>query len=115
MENNQVKLRWPFKVQTDHQTDHNRPDVVVLEKAGIVYQIIDVACSFDTRIAEKEREKTDHYQDLKVEIQTMCGAKDVGALGVVTKNLMPRVTKNTRVTRNTLLGIAKILRRILET
>ena len=28
-----------------------------------------MACPFDTRITEKEREKIDHYQDLKVEIQ----------------------------------------------
>ena len=27
--------------------------------------IVDVACPFDTRIAEKETEKIDHYQDLK--------------------------------------------------
>ena len=30
-----------------------------------------MACPFDTRIAEKEREKIDHYQDLKVEIQKL--------------------------------------------
>ena len=35
-------------------------------------QIIDVACPFDTRIVEKQREKIEHYQDLKVEIQKMC-------------------------------------------
>ena len=84
-----------FQNQADHQTDHNRPDVVVLAKASIVCDRcgIDVACSFDTRIAEKGREKTDHYQDLKVEIHTMWGTKDVGALGAVTKNLMLWVTK----------------------
>ena len=82
-----------FQNQADHQTDHNRPDLVVLAEASIVCQIIDVACSFDTRIAEKGREKTDHYQDLKVEIHTMRGTKDVGALGAVTKNLMLWVTK----------------------
>ena len=44
--------------------------------------------SFGTRIAEKE--KIDHYQDLKVEIQKMWGTKDVGAL---TKKLIMWVTK----------------------
>ena len=34
-------------------------------------QVINVACPFDTRIAENEREKIDHYQELKVEIQKM--------------------------------------------
>ena len=30
--------------------------------------IVDVACPFDTRVAENEREMIDHYQDLKVEV-----------------------------------------------
>ena len=64
-----MKLVWDFRMQTDHHLDHNRPDIVVMEKASRVCQIIDVACPFDTRIAENEREKIDHYQDFKGEIQ----------------------------------------------
>ena len=66
MENDQVKLLWDFRIQTDHHLDYNRPDIVVLEKASRVCQIIDVACPFDTWIAEKQREKFHHFQDLKV-------------------------------------------------
>ena len=51
--------------------DHNRPDMVVLEKARRVCEIIDVACPFDIRIVEKERERIPHYQDLKVEMRKM--------------------------------------------
>ena len=87
-------------MHTDHHLDHNRPNIVVLEKASRVCQIIDVACPFDTRIVEKEREKIDHYQDLKVEIHKRWNCKSVsvvpiviGALGAVTKNLMMWVTK----------------------
>ena len=69
MENDQVKLLWDFRIQTDYHLDHNRLDIVVLEKASRVCQIIDVACPFDTWIAEKRRGKIDHYQDLKVQIQ----------------------------------------------
>ena len=62
MENDQVKLLWDFRIQTDHHLDHNRSDIVVLRKASKVCQIIDVGCPFDTsRIAEKEREKINHY------------------------------------------------------
>ena len=61
MENDQVKLLWGFRIQTDHHLDHNRPDIVVLKKANKVCQIIDVTCPFDTRIAEKDREKINHY------------------------------------------------------
>ena len=52
MENDQVKLLWDFRIQTDHHLDHNRTDTVVLEKGSIVCQIIDVACPFETRIVE---------------------------------------------------------------
>ena len=34
IENDQVKLLWDFRIQTDHHFDHNRPDIVVLEKEG---------------------------------------------------------------------------------
>ena len=128
MENDQVKLLWDFRIQTDHHLDHNRPDIVVLKKASKVCQIIDVACLFNTRKAENEREMIDHYQDLKVEVQKMWNCKSVsvvpvviGALGAVTKNLMMWVTKiGTPGILNLLqkacfLGTAKILRRTLDT
>ena len=42
----------------DRHLDYNRPDIVVMEKEGrVCYIIVDVACPFDTRVAEKEREK----------------------------------------------------------
>ena len=95
MENDQVKLPWDFRIQTDHHLEHNRSDIVVMEKARRACQIIDVACPFNTRIVEKERVKIDHYQNLKVEIQKMWKCKSesvvpivIGALEAVTKNLM---------------------------
>ena len=75
-----MKLLWDFRIQTDHHLDHNRPDIVVMEKASRVCQIIDVACPFDTRIAENGREKIDHYQDFKGEIQKMWSCKSVSIL-----------------------------------
>ena len=32
MENDQVKLLWNFRIQTDRHQDRNRPNIVVLEK-----------------------------------------------------------------------------------
>ena len=79
-------------------------------------------------ITEKEREKIDHYQDLKVEIQKLWNCRSVsvvlvviGALGALTENLMMWVTKiGTPAILNLLqkaclLGTAKILRRTLDT
>ena len=51
----QVKLLWDFRIQTDHHLDHNRPDIVQLKKEGrVCYIIVDVAYSFDTRVAKKK-------------------------------------------------------------
>ena len=68
MKNDHVKLLWDLRIQTDHHLHHDRPHIVILEKESRVCQIVHVACHFDTRIAEKEREKIDHHQYLKVEI-----------------------------------------------
>ena len=40
----------------NNNNNNNRPDIVVLEKEGRVCFIVDVACPFDTRVAEKETE-----------------------------------------------------------
>ena len=69
VENDKVKILWDMKIQTDKVLEHSRPDIVVLEKDQRIWKIIDVACPFDTRIIEKEREKVDRYQDLKWELK----------------------------------------------
>ena len=56
-------------VLLSNNNNNNRPDIVVLEKEGRVCFIVDAACSFDTRGAEKEMEKVDHFKNLKVEVQ----------------------------------------------
>ena len=48
MENDQVQLLWDFRIQTDDHLDHNRPDIVVLEKEERECFIVDVACPSDT-------------------------------------------------------------------
>ena len=57
IENDQVKVLWDFRIQTDHQIEHNRPDVVVLDKIERSCYLLDIACPFDTRVLEKEQEK----------------------------------------------------------
>ena len=55
--------------EDDDDDDDDDDDIVVLEKEGRVCFIVNVACPFDTRVAEKETEKIDHFMDLKVEVQ----------------------------------------------
>ena len=101
MENYQVKLQWDFRIQTDHHLDHNRPDIVVLEKKWRRCFIVDVPCPyFDTRVAEKEKEKIQHVSGLKSG-RAIWNCRSViavipiviGALGTVSKHLRMWISK----------------------
>ena len=64
------KMLWDFlKIQTDNKVEHNKPDIVVLDKIERKYLIIDVACAFDIRVKGKEKEEIENYQELKREFK----------------------------------------------
>ena len=89
--------------------------------------IVDIAVPADIRVAEKEKEKIEKYQDLKREIKRLWKLRTVqvvpvviGALGCVTKeferwlenlNIEPEVGV---MQKAALLGTARILRKVLE-
>ena len=50
LENEKVKLLWDFSIQTEIKIDHNKPDLVLLDKKEKTCYVIDVACHFDTRV-----------------------------------------------------------------
>ena len=79
-------------------------------------------------LQEKEQEKIEHYSDLKRELKKIwkCSHIEivpivVGALGIVSKNLegwMKKIelkSSTAQLQKATLLGTARILRKILET
>ena len=78
-----VKLLWDFKIQKDHRIDHNKPDIVVLDRQSRSYLIIVVACPFDTRVTKKEQEKVENYQDLKREIERVWNCHEVKIIPII--------------------------------
>ena len=60
---------WDFSTQTDHIIEAQRPDFVVVDKKERICKIIDFAVPGDSRIAEKEKDKIEKYQDLGRELQ----------------------------------------------
>ena len=93
-ESNEVKVLWDVMIQCDHMIEHQKPDIVVVEKVGRRCFIIDVAIPGDKRIAAKEEEKVEKYQELRQEILRMWEMKKeevvpivVGALGAVTGDI----------------------------
>ena len=54
------KLLWDFKIQTDNKIEHNKPDIVILDKIERKFLIIDVACPLDIGVKGKEKEKIEN-------------------------------------------------------
>ena len=59
------KLSWDFKIQLEYHIEHNKPDIVLLNREDKSCIIVNVACPSDTRIITKKREKIDNYYALK--------------------------------------------------
>ena len=88
---------------------------------------MDVACPFDTRVVEKEREKVVKYQELKYELKRIWSCSEVtvipafiGALGTVSKDFHQWINKIDpniyfgTLQKACLLGTARTLRYALD-
>ena len=120
----EVKILWDFKIQTDRHLEHNMPDITVVEKAQTY--IIDVAIPGDARIDQKEQEKIQRYQDLKVEVERLWERKAmvvpvvIGTLEAVPTGLTKHLKtlgidkiSPAQLQKAALLGTAHILRKYL--
>ena len=127
VENENVKLLWDMTVQCDNIIEARRPDIVLLDKKEKSCMIVDIAVPGDGRVHEKELEKIEKYQELRREMSRLWQLKKVqlvpvviGALGSVTKDSDKWMEKlgipgDVGVVQKTaLLGMARILRKVLE-
>ena len=117
---------WDFSIQTDHVIEARRPDLVVVDKEERSCKIIDFAVPGDSRTEEKEKDKTEKYQNLRRELQKIRNVKMkiiplvIGSLGAIPKEFGNRlkqigITAGTaQVPRTVLLGRSRILRKVLE-
>ena len=124
-QNDEVKLLWDVNIQCDHLIEARRPVIVVVSKGERKCSIIDIAVPGGSRTSEKEKEEK--YQDLKREIKRIWNMRSVivvpvivGALGSITKKLDDWLEKlditvnGALLQKTTLLGTARILRKVLE-
>lgn len=95
----QVEILWDINITTATRLDHNRPDVVVIDKKKKSWQIIDFSVPLDSNVINKENEKLKNYAPLAAEIRRMHGVRTtvvpivVGALGTVSKRLTENLKK----------------------
>ena len=94
-EDEKVEIWWDRKVHTpDKRIQHNRPDVVIVDRERKKWTFVDFAVPYDGNVASKERDKVTAYQELAAEVGRMERVKVetvpivVGALGVVTSGVV---------------------------
>ena len=82
-ENENPKILWNFTVQTDHALQHNKPDIIVINKTNNKALIIDVAVPNDNNVCRKRLNKIRAYSNLAVEIKTLWRLTKVDIVPVV--------------------------------
>ena len=98
-----------------------------MDKKGKSCIIIDIAVPGDCRVHEKELEKIEKYQNLKIELKRIWSLKKaeivpviVGALGCISKgfnrwiDMLGMQLCVGMVQKSVLLGTARILRKVLD-
>ena len=108
MENEDYKLLYGYNIRTDKKISARRPDIVLVDKNKRT-TLIDVACTQDKYVEDKEIEKVNKYQDLKIEVQRIwktsvtVGPVVLGVLGATSNNLNQYLLKlkinNIKVTK----------------
>ena len=82
LENDGVKILWDFFIPKDHEIENNKPDTIVHGKMKRECIVIDVAYSFDSRVAKKEVEKIGKYQDLKRELMMIWNCQKICIISI---------------------------------
>jgi len=57
-------MLWNQAVQTDREVATNRPDIIIKNKKGKTYTLIDVAIPADRNVVQKEAENKLKYKSL---------------------------------------------------
>ena len=127
LENSHHKLLWNFDIQCDHEIEHRRPDLIIVDKRKKTACVIDIAVPGFNRMGTKELEKKLKHQDLKMKISRIWMLNQVevipivvGALGTVSKRLegfsekIGIVIPVEMLQKTVVLGTARIIRRVID-
>ena len=123
----QYEIWWDRAVITTKKLEHNRPDVVVIDRLLRWGWIVDFAVPFDNNVVRKEDEKIYNYENLTTELRGMYGLSTaivvpivVGSLGVVSSRLAGNLKKLGigdvigGLQTSAIIGTAAILRKVLK-
>lgn len=82
-ENTRAKLLWDVPIVTDRPIQHNRPDIILVEKSSNTVWIIDISIPLDDNLGKAYREKIAKYEDLCLEVKAMWRARTVRTLPII--------------------------------
>ena len=126
IENEDARLLWDYDIQTDRVIQARRPDLTLVDKTKNRVSLIDVSVPWDSRVEEKEREKIDKYQDLRLELRRLWEMPVevvpiiIGALGTIPRNLKRNLERlEAKVApglmqKSVVLETAHIVRRVMD-
>ena len=66
-----AKLLWDYSIRTDRVIAAHRPDLALVNKIIDKVSLLDVAVCWDSIAEQKEQEKRDKYQDLRIELRRL--------------------------------------------
>ena len=61
----------------------NRPDMVVVNHRSMTVAVVECSCPWITNMEKKDKEKTDKYQEVRVELQRRYESYDVYQINVL--------------------------------
>ena len=121
-----VEIWWDRGIHTTKQMEHNRPDIVVVDRTYKHLILVDFAVPWGRNVVRKEEEKITKYSPLALEVRRMYGMSTkiipivIGSLGVVSKNL-PGYLRDLQVPdvlgglqTSAVVGTTIILRKVLS-
>lgn len=96
LESGECTLYWDRPVITDKTVDHNRPDILLINKKEKKAIIVDIAVPLTQNVRKAEQEKLIKYQNLAFEIKRIWKLGEVQIIpivisveGVITTRLKP--------------------------
>ena len=91
--NEYAKLLWDYSIRTDMVIPSHRPHLTLVDKTISKVSLIDVAAPWDSRAEQKEQEKRDKYQDIRIDLRKLWDKPVeivtiiIGGLGTIPKSL----------------------------
>ncbi|KAI5738323.1 hypothetical protein M8J77_005461 [Diaphorina citri] len=129
LDNEKSTIYWNKTIQTEAFTQHNKPDIVYIDKTTKLGYIIDMAHPADHNLQQKETEKITKYLPLVAEMKTLYRLNKVSIIPIIVSanGLISKQTTTAawklqiprrviyKVQQNTIIETCSIVRKVLNT